>query len=183
MKNIAISRRYANALMLIGKEDGQADKYKDELDMFSGILENNSQLKMAVCNPLFGKVERKAVLVAVLEKLNLTKTMNSFFMILFDKGRLEFLSDINEFYQQLADEIKGVAHASVTSATELSAEALDKIKASLAKRIGKDVVLDVKHDPELIGGVVTKIGDLVLDGSIKTQLLKMRESFKKGESV
>lgn len=183
MKNIAISRRYANALMLIGKEDGQADKYKDELDMFSKIMENEGQLKMAICNPLFGKVERKAVLVAVLEKLNLTKIMNSFFSTLFDKGRMEFLSDINEFYQQLADEIKGVAHASVTSATELSAEALDKIKTSLAKRIGKEVVLDVEQDPELIGGVVTKIGDLVLDGSIKTQLLKMRESFKRSKNI
>jgi F-type H+-transporting ATPase subunit delta len=60
---------------------------------------------------------------------------------------------------------------------------VDKIREALVKRTGKDIILDVQQDPELIGGIVTKIGDLVLDGSIKTQLVNMRESLKRGESV
>ena len=71
----------------------------------------------------------------------------------------------------------------MVSAVELSADAVKNIQASLSKLTGKDVVLDIDQDPTLIGGVVTKIGDLVLDGSIRTQILNMRESFKRGEKV
>ncbi len=109
--------------------------------------------------------------------------MKSFLVLLFDKRRIVFLRDISEFYKKLADELNGVVHATLVSATELSAEATDKIKQGLAKRIGKDIILDVEQDAQLIGGIVTKIGDLVLDGSVKTQLFNMRESLKRGERV
>jgi len=102
---------------------------------------------------------------------------------LFEKGRIRFLTDINDFYQKLADELKGIARASVISATELSSDAVEKIRDSLSRMTGKEVKLEVEKDTSLIGGIVTKIGDLVLDGSIKTQLLNMRESLKRGESV
>ena len=76
-----------------------------------------------------------------------------------------------------------IARASLVSATELSSDTVEKIRTSLSKMTGKDIILDVEQDPGLIGGVVTRIGDLVLDGSIKTQLFNMRESLKRGESV
>lgn len=183
MKNIAISRRYAKALMLIGKEDGQADLYRDELSGFAGLLEKEPQLCQAIVNPLYAREARLKVLESVLEKLSLSRVMNAFLLLLFDKGRFGFVNNINEFYLKLADELKGIAKASLISAAELSSEAVEKIRVSLSKKTGKEVVLDIQQDPSLIGGVVTKIGDLVLDGSIKTQLLNMRESFKRGESV
>ena len=93
------------------------------------------------------------------------------------------MSNINDFFQKFADELKGVARASLVSATELSSETVDKIRSALSKRTGKDIILEVEQDPELIGGIVTRIGDLVLDGSVRTQLLNMRESLKRGESV
>jgi F-type H+-transporting ATPase subunit delta len=104
-------------------------------------------------------------------------------MLLFDKGRITFISNINEFYQDFVDELKGVARASLISATELTSETIEKIRKSLSKKTGKDIVLEVEQDPGLIGGIVTRIGDLVLDGSIKTQLLNMRETLKRSESV
>jgi len=103
--------------------------------------------------------------------------------LLFDKGRIGFISSISDFYQKLVDELKGVARASLISATELTSETIEKIRKSLSKKTGKDIVLEVERDPGLIGGIVTRIGDLVLDGSIKTQLLNMRETLKRGESV
>jgi F-type H+-transporting ATPase subunit delta len=71
----------------------------------------------------------------------------------------------------------------VTSAGELSSDAVERIRDALSKRTGKKIVLEVKQDDRLIGGLVTQIGDLVLDGSIRTQLLNMRESLKKGEGA
>ena len=183
MKNQSIARRYAKALLMIGKTDGNAENYKDELDGFASLIAREMALEQVINNPLYNAEERKKVLSSLIVKLNLSKVMTYFLKLLFDKGRFGFLGAINEFYQKLADDLKGVARASLVSANELSSEAVEKIRKALSKKTGKDIVLDIKTDPALIGGVVTKIGDLVLDGSIKTQLLNMRESLKRGESV
>lgn len=183
MKNFAIARRYAKALLLIGKEDGQADAYRQELSGIAGLIEGDSSLKQAITNPLYNAEGRRQVLEAVIEKLKLSKVMTSFLLLLFDKGRIAFLSDISESFEKMVDELQGLARASLVSAAELPGETVEKIRAALSKRIGKDVTLEVDQDPSLIGGIVTRIGDLVLDGSIKTQLTSMRESLKRGESV
>jgi F-type H+-transporting ATPase subunit delta len=183
VKNLAIARRYAKALLLIGKEDGQIDIYREELEAFAGLIEQEKDLQQVLINPLYGVEARKRVLAKLIDGLNLSQAMTTFLHFLFDKGRIGFLGNINDFFQKFADELKGVARASLVSATELSSETIDKIRSALSERTGKDIILEVEQDPELIGGIVTRIGDLVLDGSVKTQLLNMRESLKKGESV
>ena len=183
MKNLVIARRYAKALLLIGKEDGNTEAYRAELAGVAELIGKEQDLEEAVANPLYDVDGRKRVLTAVIEKLELSKVTSSFLIFLFDKGRIGFLTSINEFYQKMADELKGVAHASLTSAAELSSDAVEKIRSALSTKTGKEIVLDVQQDPELIGGIVTQIGDLVLDGSVKTQLLNMRESLKRGESA
>ncbi len=183
MKNLAIARRYAKALLLIGKEDGQAETYRQELEGLARLFENEKALFQALTNPLYGTAGRRKVLETVIQKLGFSKVMTSLLMLLFDKGRIVFISKINEFYQKLVDELKGVARAGLISATELTSETIEKIRKSLSKKTGKDIVLEFEQDPGLIGGIVTRIGDLVLDGSIKTQLLNMRETLKRGESA
>jgi len=183
MKNLAISRRYAKALILIGQEDGRAEQYNAELESVVGLFDTQEDFETALINPLFNKNDRKKVLEAVLAAIDLSEIMKSFLILLFDKGRIGFLREIASYYKDLADELKGVVKASIVSATELSSEAVEKIKESLSKKTGKTIVLNVQQDPGLIGGVVTKIGDLVMDGSVKTQLMNMRETLKKGESV
>ena len=183
MKNLAVSRRYAKALILIGQEDGQAEHYNAELEAVVGLFDTQEDFEKALTNPLYNKNNRKKVLEAVLAATDLSAIMKSFLTLLFDKGRIGFLREIASYYKDLADELKGVVKASIVSATELSSEAVEKIKEALSKRTGKNIVLKVEQDPSLIGGVVTKIGDLVLDGSVKTQLINMRETLKKGENV
>ena len=183
MKNLAIARRYARALLLIGKEDGNAETYRDELEGVANLISRSDELEQALCNPLYDAVGRKKVLETLIAKIDVSAVMQSFLLLLFDKGRFGFVIGISDFYQKLADELKGVARASLVSATELSSEAVEKIRATLSKKTGKDIILDVEQDPGLIGGIVTRMGDLVLDGSIKTQLINMRESLKRGESV
>jgi F-type H+-transporting ATPase subunit delta len=183
VKRSAISRRYANALLLIGKEDGQTETYRTQLGGFAGLMGGDDTLRQAVCNPLYDAASRKRVLTAVIEQLALSPVISSFLQLLLDKGRIGFLADINDQYQKFADELKGIARASVISASPLSPDSVDNIKSALSKKTGKDVLLEIEEDPGLIGGIVTKIGDLVFDGSIKTQLLNMRESLKRGEGA
>ncbi|MGD9331326.1 MAG: ATP synthase F1 subunit delta, partial [Desulfobacterales bacterium] len=170
MKNLSIARRYAKALLLIGKEDGQAETYREELEGLSRLIAGEPDLGRAINNPLYNAADRRQVLAAVIQKLSLSKVIESFLYLLFEKGRFGFLESVNDFYQKLADDLKGIARASLVSATELGDDTVEKIRAALSQRTGKDIILDVQQDPELIGGIVTKIGDLVLDGSIKTQL-------------
>lgn len=181
MKNLAIARRYAKALLLIGKEDGQTEQYRKELENIAKLMDQEKNLADTIANPLHIHGERKQVLQRVIEKMNVSKVMSAFMLLLFEKGRIGFIGSINDFYQMMADELKGVARASLVSASELTSDTIEKIRTALSKKTGKEVVLEVTQDPGLIGGIVTRIGDLVLDGSIKTQLLNMRETLKRGE--
>ena len=183
MKKLAVARRYAKALIVIGKDDGQAESYKNELGAFSNLVQTNSALAQAIMNPLYAREDRRQVLVSVIKKAGLSQIMSAFVVLLFDKGRIQFLDDINQAYSKLFDELKNIARARVFAATELSADALSKIQAGLGKMTGKEVIVEFNREPALIGGIITKIGDLVLDGSVRTQLRNLRESIKRGESV
>lgn len=183
MKNLAVARRYAKALLLIGKEDGQTDSYRKELSGFADLMEREDALNQAITNPLYESSGRRKVLQAVIDSLDISKTMKSFLLLLFDKGRIGFIDSIADFYQKLADEVKGIARASLVSATELSEDTVEKIRTVLSQKTKKEIILEVEQNPELIGGIVTQIGDLVWDGSIKTQLINMRESLKRGEGA
>jgi F-type H+-transporting ATPase subunit delta len=137
MKNLAVARRYAKALMLIGKEDGQAEKYTDELESFVSLFNGSVELEKAITNPLFDKNDRRNVLAAVLEKTDSSRIIKSFIMLLFDKGRIGFLREICQFYKKLADELKGVVHATLVSATQLSYEATEKIREGLLRELAR----------------------------------------------
>ncbi|NOY70625.1 MAG: ATP synthase F1 subunit delta [Deltaproteobacteria bacterium] len=183
MRSSAIARRYARALILIGKDDGQAEKYREELDGFIAVLDAQPVFEQTIGNPLYGTQSRRAILKAVIEKFQLSDVIRSFLLLLFDKQRFFHVRGIMENYARLADELKGVVRASLLSATELEEDTIDQIRGALSKMTGKDVILDAGLDPALIGGVVTRIGDLVLDGSIRTQLKNMSQSLKRGERV
>jgi len=183
VRNYKIARRYTKALILIAKEDGLADRYRKELEGFVDVLDKEQDFEAAISNPLYPAEQRKKVLETVVGKIGLSDVLKTFLLLLFEKGRFGELRGVLEFYQTLVDELNGIVRADVTSADKLSDEAVEKIRASLSKMTGKSVMLNVGQDPDLIGGVVTKVGDFVLDGSIKTQLENMKESLKKGERV
>ncbi len=178
-----IARRYAKALLSVGREDGQAETYKEELGGFAKLLEENKELEMAISNPLYDAESRKKVLGAVVERLGPSGVMRSFLLLLFDKGRIQYVKDIYLFYEKLTDELANIVRADLVSAVELPEESIDKIRAALSKKTGKEVRMETRVDPALIGGLVTKIGDLVLDGSVKTQLTSLKESLQRGEGI
>ncbi|MDI6795684.1 MAG: ATP synthase F1 subunit delta [Desulfatibacillaceae bacterium] len=183
MRNLKVARRYAKALLLLGREDGQAETYRTQMEDFASVLQNSPDLASALHNPIHPVVVRRAVLNAVLEKLNPAPVTTSFFRLLFDKGRILYLPDIARLYGELADELKGIARARLTTAVDLPDETAEQIRQGLSRMTGKEVVLAVEKDPALIGGVVARIGDLVLDGSVRTQLHNLKESLKRSEAV
>ena len=101
----------------------------------------------------------------------------TFLDLLVDKKRFELMIMISSVFTRLAAEKRGSAKAHVRTAAPLSADAQQQLAAKLKKFTGKDIELDVKEDPELIGGITVKIGDWVLDSSLRGQLRRLRESF------
>lgn len=183
MRSSAIARRYSRALILIGKEDGNAEQYRRELEDFTSLMEREPLLAQTVANPLHNIKNRRMLLQTVIERLQSSQVVRSFILLLFDKGRIASLDRITEYYIKFADELKGIVRANLTTATQLSPEAFERIRNTLSEITQKEVIIEAEIDSGLIGGVVTKIGDLVLDGSIRTQLQNMRESLKRDKRV
>jgi len=176
--NRTLSRRYAKALLAIGQEDGQHDLYGQELADFAALLSQNQNLLEVLVNPVYPLQARRAVLEGVLAKAGLSKVVNNFLLFLQDKNRMQFLDEISRVYANLVDELAGVMRATVSSAAAVSAEVEQRVKATLEKLTGKQIVIEFKEDPELIGGLTAQVGDLVLDGSVRTQLGSLKDSLK-----
>ena len=183
MISLKIARRYAKALLAIGREDGQAETYKEELAGFVKLLDEEQELDQAISNPLYDEEGRKRVLQTVVERSGVSQVMYSFLSLLFEKGRIQYLRDIRDFYEKLTDELANIVRADLVFATDVSDETIERIRSALAQKTGKDVKMDISVDPALIGGAVTKIGDLVLDGSVRTQLKSLKESLQRSEVI
>ena len=179
MTSQTISRRYAKALLAIGQEDGNFIQYGEELAAFVTVMANQD-LAEALANPIYPAENRHNILDAILAKLSLSKIMQNFLGLLQDKERINQVEDISINYQRLVDEINNVKRATVTTAGSISEAVLDQVKKSLEDMTGKTIILEAKQDPEIIGGIMAQVGDLTLDGSVKTQLSNLKESLIKG---
>jgi len=176
-----VSRRYAKALLGLGREDGQYERYGQDLEEFARFCAANDELIQVLANRLFPLEERKKVLEYLLEKSEFARMGKNFLRLLLDKDRIGAIQEISQHYAKLTDELSNVTRAEVIAAKPLKDEALAKLRDALKKMTTKDVRTDVREDESLIGGIVVKIGDMVLDGSVKAQLQGLKESLKRGE--
>ena len=181
MSNSRLSKRYARALFSLGQEDGSFNQYGRELDEFAVLFKENSDFRQVIGNPIFDSEDRKKLLDFVLERSGFSVLVKNFLNLLLDKQRIGAIETINKHYAMLTDEASNIAHADIITAKPLKEKTLEQVIKSLEGLTSKKIKPDVKESPELIGGIVVKIGDLVLDGSVKAQLEGLKESFKRGE--
>ena len=174
-----IARRYATALLALGREDGNFSQYGDELAAFTSMVAN-PDLAEALNNPIYPEAVRQNILNAVLAKMSLSPVMLNFLRLLQDKKRISQVEGICSHYQSLVDEVNNVQRATVVTAVPVSQAVYDQIQKTLEEMTGKTIFLESKQDPEIIGGIVAQVGDLTLDGSVKTQLRNLKESLIKG---
>jgi F-type H+-transporting ATPase subunit delta len=181
VKNLIIAKRYAKALFNIALEDQQIEQYEQEMSDFVRLLDQLPDLADAIQNPLYPVKAKMSVFQAFSEKSDMTPTLGSFIALLIEKDRVKYLDEITECYHRLIDEHQNVARAQVSAATHLDESTIASIAQTLEQIVGKKIIVEFEKDPELIGGVMARIGDLVLDGSVRTQLYNMKESLKRGE--
>jgi len=176
----AIARRYAKALIQVAAEQGTVEQYYSELEAFSQALVPGAEAAEFFEAPSYGIEAKREIVKELASRLNVSMTIRDFLLLLLDKKRLDQLDAILESYRSFADEAAGILRSDVTSAVPLSEEQVAELRTALEKATGKKVVLSVSADPQLIGGVVTRIGDKVFDGSIRTQLTKIQDILQKG---
>ena len=176
-----ISRRYAKALLSLGQEDGYYKEYGRDLDEFARFCSSNMEFSHVISNKIFSVEDRKKVLEVALEKSAFSDVAKNFLRLLLDKNRIGAIKEITDYYTRLTDEISNITRADIITAKPLKREAMDKLENALTKLTSREVKIDVKEDESLIGGLIVKIGDLVLDGSVKAQLEGLKESLKRGE--
>ena len=170
-----VSRRYATALADVVLNSGETETVKDELKSWENLITSNVDLRTAFGNPSIAHAKKEGVLEGLLERAKPTRTTANFLRVLLQNSRLVDLTEINERFDSVLEERSGTVHCIVASAHELSVEERDELRANLEKVTAKKVRLDFTIDPDLIGGVVARIGSTVYDGSVRTQLEHLRE--------
>jgi F-type H+-transporting ATPase subunit delta len=176
----AIARRYARALFGLGEELGDPAALLAELEVFTDTVDGSEDLSRVMFTPIHPRAERRAVVAEIAEKLDLGRELRAFVMILVDANRAKLLPDVRQSFRQLVEEAAGRVAGEIVSARPLGEAELERIREALSRRVGAEVRLETSVDPELIGGVVAKVGDLLFDGSVRTQLGALGESLRKG---
>lgn len=170
----AAARRYAKALFELAKESGEVAQVAGELGGMGNLLEGNPELHDVLFRPLHPVAQRRGVLNGVSQRLGASTVVQSFFSLLIDQRRLVDFPAIREEFERLASEDAGLRRAEIVSAGPLREDQLERLRRALAVRTGGEVEVSVRVDPSLLGGVIAKVGDLVFDGSLRTQLHQLR---------
>ena len=170
-----IARRYASALADVTLQRREATDVQHELQQWEELLQSNAALQEVFRNPTIALDQKRAVLNKLIERAKPRPTTTNFLKVLLQNHRLTELPEINRKLAEILDERAGMVAATVTTARPVQ----DNIQRSLEQRLiavtQKKVRLNFEQDPDLIGGLVTRIGSTVYDGSVRNQLQLIKE--------
>lgn len=176
MSNRSSAARYARALLDVSRAEGDPQAVDRDLEDFVSLVRGNPALERALVNPAI-PVQRKSALVKeLLDRSPVNPVLAKLLVLLAERDRLVLLPDLLEDYRRRLMDLMKVVQAEVTSAVPLPAPAAEAIERAIAERTGRTVRLTARVDPAIIGGVVTRIGCVVYDGSVKRQLEKMKDA-------
>ena len=180
MSNGSLAKRYTRALFSISEEANAVEQFNSELQSLIEVLHlNNNELLRTLTVPVFKIEERKQVAQVVLGKMGLHQMVQNFVQLLLDKDRLVLIDEISKIFQLLADEKAGRVRATVQTATVISDEEQSEIRNTLASSVQinpEQLLIEFSVTPELIGGILAKVGDRTYDATLRTQLLDMKQT-------
>ncbi|RKH14213.1 ATP synthase F1 subunit delta [Corallococcus praedator] len=180
MVNVSIARRYARAILDVAAEGNRTDLVAEQLNAFADVVGHSPELSDVLLNPAYSRVQRSNVVEAVLKALPspADPALANALRLLVDRNRLGYLPDIARLYRDMADARAGRVRGQVTSAVPLSADAVTQLQQSLQQLTQRNVVLETRVDPALLGGVSAQVGGTLYDGTLRSQLEQMRRELK-----
>lgn len=180
MSVMAVARRYAEALADVAVARNQTDQIESELSQVAELVGANRELHELFASPIIAQPDKRRVLDAIIERGRLSAVMANLLRVMLNHYRLHHIAEVHKQFQREMNARSGVVSAEVITAQEIGAPQRETLSRKLAAMTGKQVELQFKTDPSLIGGVVTRVGSVVYDGSIATQLQEIKERLKAG---
>jgi len=170
-----VARRYASALADVVLQRGEAPEVQHELRLWADMLRSNTNLREVFANPTIGLDQKRAVLKRLLEIAKPRPTTANFLKVLLQNQRITELHEINRKFAEVLDDRAGVVAARVTTSRPVPAETKQTVEAKLRGLTGKNVRVEFDTDSDIIGGIVTRIGSTIYDGSVRNQLEQIKE--------
>lgn len=174
----SIAKRYARALLAVAEEEGDTEGPLGELERVQKALSAHPKVKAALTSPTVGKEARRAVVESLARSLELSSPVGNLLRLLGDRARFPHFDGIVRAYQAMADEKMGRVRGTLTASHPVSSEALHALERKLSQITTRSVTLEARTDPSLLGGVVAQVGSMLYDGSVRTQLERMRRELK-----
>lgn len=171
----ASAGRYARALLDVVSREGNPEQVDQELTAFAGLVAANPDLQRALTNPAVPVRAKRAVLDSLLPRLTLSPPLAKLLLLIADRDRLAIVADVAALYRERLMELRQIIRAEVVTAAPLPPDRLAQFETRLAAATGRQVTMTARVDPALIGGAVARVGSIVYDGSIATQLARIRE--------
>lgn len=166
----SVASRYATAIYEIGVEQGNLATLSEEIRRIADTYASSAELRAILDNPIVPEAQRSAILQEVAERLSLSSSAKNAVALLARRHRLAALPFVARGLSKLTDERTGVLRASVTSATKLDEGYYGRLQREMETRTGRKVILERAVDAQLIGGVIVRVGDRIIDGSVRTRL-------------
>jgi len=170
-----VARRYASALADVALERGEAREVQEELLAWEQMLQSSPNLQEVFRNPTIALDKKRAVLNKLIERARPTPKTTNFLKVLLQNQRLTELGEINRKFAEILDDRAGMVAAIVTTARIVPENAQRQLQTKLLALTGKRVRINFATDPDLIGGLVTRIGSTVYDGSVRNHLQLIKE--------
>jgi F-type H+-transporting ATPase subunit delta len=183
MISSAVLVRYARAFADIALETGQEDQVLSDLETYEEIFKAVPDLLPAFDSPAIPREAKEKLLSELLTRYPVCRITANFLRVLLSHHRLRYFLEICGRYILIVNERKGIVFAQVRSATPLSDGDLAVLRESLSRATGKSITVEVRTEPELLGGLIVQIGSIVYDGSIRTQLNEMKRCLAGGQAI
>jgi F-type H+-transporting ATPase subunit delta len=167
-----VARRYAAGIFQLAQEENTIDTWRAELSKLDDLLQDDI-LVAAFQNPAVG-VKRRMELAKLLAPELKSETEN-LLRLLVEHHRTRYIHEIREAFEQLADAASGIVHATVATAIDLDQDDRGRYEQALARKLGRKVNVKFLTDPEIVGGATIQIGDHLVDGTVRTQLARLRQ--------
>jgi len=168
----SVARRYAAGIFLLAQDENKIDSWRAELAKLDELLQDDV-LVAAFKNPAVG-IGRRMELAQLL-KPELRPETENLLRLLVERYRTSEIHRIRQEFERLADEASGIIHASVTTAIDLDKEDRQRFERALAEKLGRKVNVQFLTDPTVVGGAAIQIGDHLVDGTVRTQLARLRQ--------
>ena len=170
------SERYSRALYEISKETKELEKVENDIRNFQKLFNSSIEIKNFLQDPTQNIKKQNEVIIFLSEKLNFSKNLKNFFLLLIEKRRIFFVKKIFENFLKYCSKNRGEIEASLISSKELSVTELETISKDLSKAMGSNLKFDYKVDKELIGGLKLQLGSIMIDSSIKNKLKNIEKA-------